>query len=157
MPDENKQSEPEFKTATEVYDVKRDQPAPTPGMSLSPGLREVDNSPIPGVDRSHVFGPQQSAVDPVLAGLDTNHNPLTRAEDRVITRMSDGAMVVPPPDAESDKIVGPSSISAPAAENALAEASRITPTADAAVASPAEKAAATKAEPANAQAAAAAP
>lgn len=136
MPDDTAPPDVPFRTATDVFDVRRDQPAPQPGMSLSPGLRPLENSRVPNVDRSHVVGPQQSAVDPVLAGLDTAHNPLTRAEDRVITRMSDGAMVVPPPDAESDAIVGPSGTSAPTADTAPAQAALVTPTADAAVTKP---------------------
>lgn len=129
MPDETKSSDLGYQSAAEVYGVKRDQPPATPGLSLSPGLRSVEDSKVPGTDRSHVIGPQQAAADPVLAGLDTQHNPMTRAEDRVITRTVDGAMLVPPPDAESDKIVGPSGTSVPAADTAPAEAARVTPTA----------------------------
>ena len=35
---------------------------------------------------AHVFGPQQAACDPVAAGLDTKHNPMTRAENRMISQ-----------------------------------------------------------------------
>ena len=136
MPDDEKKAdEPPFRTAAEVYGVTRDQPDPTPGLSQSPGLRTIENSPVPNTDRSHVLGPQQSAVDPVLAGLDLAHNPMTRAEARVITR-ADGAMVVPPPDTESDAMVGPSGFSAPAAPTAAADAAKVTPTADMAISQP---------------------
>lgn len=128
MADEHKQDEPAFRVASEVYDIGKDRGTPTPGLSQSPGLRSLDGSPVPGANRSHVVGPQQSAVDPVLAGLDTGYDPLTRAENRVITRMADGAMVVPPPDRESEALPGPSSTSAPAAETAQAEAAKVTPT-----------------------------
>lgn len=127
MPDKDKPAEPEFKTAAEVYGVGRDQPPPIAGLSQSPGLRALEDSPVPGTLRSHVIGPGQAAADPVLAGLDTAHNPLTRAEDRVITR-TDGSMVVPPPDTASDALVGPSGTSAPAAAGAREAAERVTPT-----------------------------
>jgi len=83
------------------------------GKSHSPGLRAVPNSFVPGTDRAHVHGPQQSPVDPVAAGLDTEHVPPTRAENRVIDRtgeiasgphaagpigVSDGSQVVAPAD-----------------------------------------------------------
>ena len=128
MDDQNKPAEPVYRTAAEVYEIGKDRGTPTPGLSQSPGLRPLDDSPVPGASRSHVIGPQQSAVDPVLAGLDTGYNPLTRAEDRVITRAADGVMVVPPPDAESDALVGPSGVSAAAAPSAPAEAAKVTPT-----------------------------
>lgn len=66
------------------------QGTPTAGLSQSPGLRELPDSQVPGLAGggmvSHVFGPGQSPVDPIAAGLDTGYNPLTRAENRVITQ-----------------------------------------------------------------------
>ena len=63
---------------------------PIPGLSFSPGLRELPNSQVPGLGNggmvSHVFGPGQAPVDPIAAGLDTQYNPLTRAENRMITQ-----------------------------------------------------------------------
>ena len=63
---------------------------PIPGLSYSPGLRELPDSQVPGLGNggmvSHVFGPGQAPVDPIAAGLDTQYNPLTRAENRMITQ-----------------------------------------------------------------------
>lgn len=63
--------------------------APTAGLSASPGLRPLD-SQVPGLPGggmvNHVSGPGQSPVDPIAAGLDLNYNPLTAAEDRLITQ-----------------------------------------------------------------------
>ncbi len=136
MDDQNKPAEPAYRTAAEVFGVGGDRGSPTPGLSQSPGLRDLVDSPVPGANRSHVIGPQQSAVDPVLAGLDTGYKPMTRAEDRVITRAADGVMVVPPADSASDALPGPSGVSAPAAANAPEEAAKVTPTAVLTVAQP---------------------
>ncbi len=66
------------------------QGTPTPGLSQSPGLRTLANSQVPGLAGggmvSHVFGPGQSPVDPIAAGLDTGYDPQTRAENRLITQ-----------------------------------------------------------------------
>ncbi len=56
------------------------------GLSHTPGLSEVPDSKVPFAEHSHVHGPQQAAVDPVAAGLDTRHLPFNRAENRVIDR-----------------------------------------------------------------------
>ena len=113
---------------------RKDQPAPTPGLSQSPGLVPVPDSHAPatasGEAVAHVFGPQQAACDPVAAGLDTRHDPLTRAENRMINRtgeigsgnhpstyvekgkdlpvaVSDGSLVPAAPDSEAGKNPGP--------------------------------------------------
>lgn len=63
---------------------------PRPGHSVAPGLRPVPGSTVPanadGSEAPHVFGPNQAAVDPVAAGLDWEHSPPTRNEDRRITQ-----------------------------------------------------------------------
>jgi hypothetical protein len=125
MPDE---AEKPYVTAAEMLGIEPDKTPPTPGMSITPGLREVPNSPVPNSDRVHVMGPQQAACDPLLAGLDTQHKPMTRAENRAITNI-DGEMVKPSADQESEKLPGPNSTSAPAAESAPAEAAKVTPSA----------------------------
>ena len=79
----------------EIHGIDNDSPPPTPGLSQSPGLREVPNSKAPamadGTMVSHVFGPGQAAVDPIAAGLDVAHKPLTRNENRVITQTGEMA------------------------------------------------------------------
>jgi hypothetical protein len=48
----------------------------TPGLSAGVALEAVPDSPVPGrEDVHHVRGPQQSAVDPHAAGLDTEFEP----------------------------------------------------------------------------------
>ncbi|WP_424139893.1 hypothetical protein [Roseomonas chloroacetimidivorans] len=125
------------------------------GLSVTPGLQEVPDSFAPatasGDPVPHVYGPQQAAVDPVAAGLDTGHSPLTRAENRVITRTgelgagprpatyvekgqevqqaapADGANVPAPLDADAEKVPGPSGAAAeqePAPAPAKAKKSR---------------------------------
>ena len=56
---------------------------------------------------AHVFGPGQSAVDPIAAGLDPNYRPLTRAENRMITRTDTGETEPARPDAEAAQQPGP--------------------------------------------------
>ena len=131
--------EPPYKTAAQLLDVERGTTSspPKPGLSFSPGLQPVPGSTAPatasGEPVPHVFGPLQTAVDPLAAGIDTEQNPATRAENRVITRTgeaaagprpvtyaeksqdvpqaapADGANVAAPPDAASDAVPGPSS------------------------------------------------
>lgn len=113
-----------------------------PGQSFTPGLRNIEGSTAPamadGTEVPHVMGPQQAPVDPVAAGLDTTAHPLTRAENRVITRTgalgagnppstyaekgatpaeapSDMSEVAAPADAESDAQPGPNSAAQPSA------------------------------------------
>lgn len=129
MPDDDKPADkPLFTTAAEALGIGRDQPPPTPGLSHSPNLRAVEDSPVPNTDRSHVMGPGQAAADPVLAGLDVRHNPMTRAENRAITQ-TDGNTVAAAPDSESDALPGPNSTNAPAAKGAAEAAEVVTPTA----------------------------
>lgn len=123
MPDDDK---PLYTTAADALGMRQDGKAPTPGMSYTPGLREVADSRVPNASHSHVIGPQQAACDPVLAGLDTEYRPMTRAENRGITRI-DGQLVAPPADAESDKLPGPTGASATAAEGAAELAAKATP------------------------------
>lgn len=99
---------PAFTTAAEAFNLVRDQPPPVPGLTVSPGLTEVPDSKVPYADRSHVFGSQQAACDPVAAGLDVNHDPRTIADNRVVTR-ADGTQYVPAEDAESARVPGPTS------------------------------------------------
>jgi hypothetical protein len=110
----------------------------TPGLSHSPGLMEVPDSKVPGMADgtmiSHVYGPGQTPVDPIAAGLDTGFNPASRAENRSITQTgelaagprpstyaqhgghvpqagpSDGSEVKPPSDADAAKAPGPNSV-----------------------------------------------
>ncbi len=86
---------PVVPTAAEIHGVGNDSPPPRPGFSQSPGLREVPNSMVPamadGTMVPHVYGPGQAAVDPIAAGLDWQHKPLTRAENRVITQTGEDA------------------------------------------------------------------
>ena len=103
MPDDDDKP---YVTAAEALGIGRDQPAPTPGLSVTTDLVEVPDSPVPGAGHSHVMGPQQAAADPVLAGLDTQHNPLSRAENRAITK-PDGETVAPPSDREAQNTPGP--------------------------------------------------
>lgn len=95
MEDDKPSDAPVVQSAAELHNIGNDSPAPTPGLSQSPGLREVPNSQAPsmadGTMVSHVYGPGQAAVDPIAAGLDTRHNPLTRAENRVITQTGEFA------------------------------------------------------------------
>lgn len=121
-------AEPTISNAAIDLGIGNDSPPPRPGMSISPGLQVVENSPVPGTDRSHVIGPQQAAADPVLAGLDTSHVPMTRQENRVITR-TDGTSVPALPDSASAALPGPAGVTAPPAENAAALAAPATPTA----------------------------
>lgn len=99
-----------FTTAAEQHDIGNDSPPPTPGLSYSPGLREVPNSKVPakadGTMMSHVYGPGQAAVDPIAAGLDVEHVPLTRNESRVITQTgTDGAGPRPATYAEKPGVI----------------------------------------------------
>lgn len=96
-----------FTTFADELGMATDTGVHTPGLSVTPGLQVVPDSPVPDTDRSHVLGPQQSAVDPVLAGLDTEYHPLSRAENRAPTRI-DGVTVAAAPDAVSVAIPGPS-------------------------------------------------
>lgn len=124
MAEDNKPNEPEVKvegplveTAAQRhgFNIERGR---TPGMTQVSGLVEVENSPCPayadGTVVSHVMAPGQMAVDPVAAGIDTKHVPLTRAENRVITRTGqDGSGNLPSTYAQhegpntSDKILKP--------------------------------------------------
>ena len=60
------------------------------GLSVTVGLREIPDSVAPamsdGTKVSHVMGPQQAPCDPIAAGLDLEAHPLSRAENRMITR-----------------------------------------------------------------------
>jgi hypothetical protein len=112
------------------------------GLSVTPGLQEVPGSMAPatalGEPVAHVFGPQQAACDPIAAGIDTRAHPITRAENRAVTRtgetasgprpstyaekgaevqapVSDGSTVPAPSDADASAAPGPSS--APADES----------------------------------------
>jgi hypothetical protein len=75
-------------TPVEGAPVQKGQP--THGLSHSPGLREMPDSTVPGLPEGvvvkHVSGPQQAPCDPVAAGLDLEYDPLTAAENRVITQ-----------------------------------------------------------------------
>jgi hypothetical protein len=78
---------PPYRTVADMNEAKGE---PTAGLSQSPGLRELPDSKVPGMGDgtlvSHVFGPGQTPVDPVAAGLDTGFDPLTRSSDRIITQ-----------------------------------------------------------------------
>jgi hypothetical protein len=118
----------------------------TPGLTQAPGLRELPDSKVPGLagggEVSHVFGPGQTPVDPIAAGLDLGYNPLTRSEDRLITQTgtigagarpstyldkggkpipqagpSDHANVPAPSDAVAADSPGPNSTGGPAPED----------------------------------------
>ena len=85
-----------FTTAADAFPPTANRGEPTPGLSQSPGLREVPNSLAPamadGTLVPHVYGPGQAAVDPIAAGLDTGYMPPTRNDDRVVTQTGvDGA------------------------------------------------------------------
>ena len=116
---------PPFTTAAELAGMTEDlNKRHQEGMSYTPGLRAIPGSIVPGAEHSHVYGPQQSPVDPAAAGLDTNFQPISRAENRVINqtgaaaggprvllkdeRPSDGTMVQAPKDDDSAKVAGPS-------------------------------------------------
>lgn len=129
-----------FTSGAETHAIGNDSPAPTPGLSISPGLQPVPNSQAPALADdtlvSHVMGPGQAAVDPVAAGLDTQHVPLTRNDNRVVTQTgelaagprpatyaekgadvpqagpSDGTTVAPVSDAEAAKAPGPNAVPA---------------------------------------------
>ena len=132
---------PPFQTAAEIGGIAEQVAAkPKPGLSFTPGLQELPGSQAPSTAKgdpvSHVFGPQQAPVDPVAAGLDTQHVPLSRAENRMITQTgeaaagprpftyvektgpdqvpqaapADGALVKPPSDAEAAETAGPASV-----------------------------------------------
>ena len=79
-----------FQTAAQIAGMSGPEGTPTPGLSQSPGLREVPDSKVPALAGggmvSHVQGPGQAAVDPIAAGLDTGFSPQTRAENRAITQ-----------------------------------------------------------------------
>ena len=132
---------PLYTTAADLVNMKAPETSPTPGLTQSPGLREVPNSQVPamadGTMVSHVMGPGQAPVDPIAAGLDTGHNPQTRAENRVVTQTgviaagprpstyvekgalvaqaapADGAHVQAPADVEAEASPGPNSVAAP--------------------------------------------
>ena len=115
---------PPFTSAAELAGMKEALDARhKEGLSYTPGLRSIPDSIVPGFDHAHVYGPQQSPVDPVAAGLDTNFQPISRAENRVITltgaaaggprpliadeRPVDGRMVKAPLDEDSARVAGP--------------------------------------------------
>ena len=83
--DKDASSERSVHSAAEKLDTRGVGAEPVAGLSVSPGLRELPNSKVPGTDRSHVHGPQQAPCDPMAAGLDVDHHPLTRAENRAVT------------------------------------------------------------------------
>jgi hypothetical protein len=108
------QAQPAFTTAADNHPAfieAAKQPPPVPGQSVSPGLRTVPNSfgrpTADGAPVAHVFGPGQAAVDPVAAGLDPNYSPLTRAENRMITRTDTGESEPARPDHEAAMQPGP--------------------------------------------------
>ena len=143
MPEDEKSEEPAVKTAADdnpdlkqKIDAEEQRKLRPSGLSISPGLKELPGSKAPamadGTEVSHVFGPQQSPVDPVAAGLDTSAHPLTRNDNRVVTQTgrigagnppstyaekgakpaeapSDGQNVPAQPDEEADKAPGPNS------------------------------------------------
>jgi hypothetical protein len=97
-------------TAAEEAGIEdRIVPLPITGRSLSPGLTHLQDSKVPGHDRHHVHGPQQAAVDPVAAGLETDHIPASAAENRVITRTG----VIGSGNPESDAVSDGSHVAAP--------------------------------------------
>lgn len=144
--DENKAAEPPFQTAAERHPgflERMEQKARSfthSGLSVTPGLREVPDSKAPamadGSAVSHVMGPQQSAVDPIAAGLDLSADSVTRNEGRIITQTGtlgsgsrpatyaekgldepkgtpdDHSEVPAPSDAEADLAPGPNSVEA---------------------------------------------
>ncbi|NPD67293.1 hypothetical protein HN018_06860 [Lichenicola cladoniae] len=118
MDDENTEPKP-FETAAEQHGIVERTIDHVEGFfhrgkSFTPGLTEVPDSKVPGAEHSHVHGPQQAAVDPVAAGLETEHSPTTINENRVVNRtgeigsgphtpgttpaVSDGSPVVAPED-----------------------------------------------------------
>jgi len=105
-----KSEDPKVTNDAEIIGRREKQAAPTPGLSVSPDLTEVPDSPVPGADRSHVYGPQQAAADPVLAGLDTQYDPATRNELRSMTD-GEGHIVAPPSDEEANAVPGPTGAS----------------------------------------------
>ncbi|MFC0407924.1 hypothetical protein [Roseomonas elaeocarpi] len=94
MADETKTdapADPPYRTGAEVAGM--DTPLTVrenPSLSFSPDLTEVPGSTAPslvdGTQVAHVQGPQQAAVDPVAAGLDTGAKVATTGENRAVTR-----------------------------------------------------------------------
>lgn len=133
--------QPAYRTAAAVFGLKQPHElVAAPGLSHTPGLREVPNSTVPatatGEPVAHVYGPGQNPVDPVAAGLDTRAVLQTRAENRVVTQTgeqaagprphtyiektgpdqvpqaapADGALVVAPAETVADASPGPNSV-----------------------------------------------
>ena len=82
---EHAENEQAVQTAEAKFGIRDAGSRPTQGLSQSPGLREIANSQVPRADYNHVHGPQQAPADPIAAGLDVAHHPLTRAENRAVT------------------------------------------------------------------------
>lgn len=116
-----------YTTAGKANTLEQSELQPKPGQSFTPNLQQVPDSLVPDTGVAHVFGPQQSAVDPFAAGLDVDFKPINRAENRAVTQTGeqasgphpylqdhppeDGKLVRPPPDSESEQVSGPSAAS----------------------------------------------
>ena len=64
-----------YRTVEQIAGMKPLEVDPTArgALSRAPDLEAMADSTVPGTSRHHVRGPQQTAVDPAAAGLDTAH------------------------------------------------------------------------------------
>ncbi len=64
-----------YRTVEQIAGMKPLEADPTArgALSRAPDLESMADSTVPGTSRHHVRGPQQTAVDPAAAGLDTVH------------------------------------------------------------------------------------
>ncbi|HWX48132.1 MAG TPA: hypothetical protein VNZ61_08770 [Roseomonas sp.] len=102
MPEANKTDDakvvagPEpLKTALDAIQAEAVTTRTDPSLSFSPDLEEVPGSTAParadGSAVPHVRGPQQAAVDPVAAGLDTGAVVATTDTNRAVNRTGEAA------------------------------------------------------------------
>jgi len=86
---------PDYPTAAEQLEAPSVTVRTDPSLSFSPDLEEVPGSTAParadGAPVAHVRGPQQAAVDPVAAGLDTGALVATTDTNRMINRTGEAA------------------------------------------------------------------
>ncbi|QHC35358.1 hypothetical protein [Komagataeibacter xylinus] len=124
-----------YRTAEQISGMKPLEADPTARSALSraPGLESMAGSTVPGTSRHHVRGPQQTAVDPAAAGLDTTHEVLSaHARARSAAAMPEEPASVP--EKTVAPVQAPAVKPAPAAPDAAKAPAKTAPAAPAATA-----------------------
>ncbi|GCE89680.1 hypothetical protein MSKU15_1281 [Komagataeibacter diospyri] len=114
-----------YRTVEQIVGMKPLEVDPTTrgALSRAPDLEAMADSTVPGTSRHHVRGPQQTAVDPAAAGLDTAHT--------VHSAHARAAMEAPAPEEAPPPAEAPATEPAPVAAKAPAKSAPAAPAATA--------------------------